>query len=96
VAQRRIELQVPSEEAFERLQKAFAEVGKVREVGNATRSLRGHLRVGIMQAEFRVSVLSSADGASSVLEIQGPPGSIDGFGHEARAVDRLIGALDAS
>jgi hypothetical protein len=30
-----------------------------------------------------------------VLEIQGDAGTFDPYGHEARALDRLIAALDA-
>ena len=96
MSSRRIELQLPPADGFVRLQAACAQIGKVKEVNEATRSLLGAVPSGPLRsltpALLRMSVLTGPDGISSVVEIEGQA-TVDPYGYERKAIDKLIAAI---
>jgi hypothetical protein len=93
MTQRRIELQAPPDVAWQRLQAAFSSIGKVEEVSDSTRSLKGKARYGLNPVRLRISVLSGPSGDSAVLDIQGRGQDVWGVASR-RVIDRLVAALD--
>jgi hypothetical protein len=93
VTQRRVELQLPPDVAWQRLQTAFASIGKVEEAADSTRSLIGKARYGLNPVRLRISVLSSHSPEAAVLDIQGRGQDVWGVASR-RVIDRLVAALD--
>ena len=89
---RRAELAMPPDEAWERLQEAFAEIGKVTEASDNARFLVGKVRYGLNPVRLRISVLSGGAEGTSILDIQGRGQDVWGVASR-KAIDRLLGAL---
>ena len=93
MAQRRVELQLSPDIAWQRLQSACSNIGKVEEVSNSTRSLVAKARYGLNPVRLRISVLSGPSGDSAVLDIQSRGQDVWG-GASRKVTDRVIAALD--
>lgn len=91
MSSRRVEVAQPPEQAWERLQAVFAEIGKVTEANPATRSLTGKARYGLNGVRLRVSVLSGAEG-TAVLDIEARGQDVLG-GAGRKVIDRLVAAI---
>jgi len=91
---RRIEIQVPPDVAFQRLQAAFASIGKVEEASAATRTVTGKARYGLNPVRLRISILTGEGGNVSILDIQGRGQDVWGVASR-KVIDRLADALTA-
>jgi len=92
VTQRRLEVAASPDVAFERLQRAFATIGKVEETNLGTRSLNGKARYGMNPVRLRISVLSGPSADTAVLDIQGRGQDVWGVASR-KVIDRLAAAL---
>jgi len=92
MSSRRAELSLPPDEAWKRLQEAFASIGKVEEANDTSKFLVGKARYGLNPVRLRISVLSGGAPDTSVLDIQGRGQDIMG-GASRKVIDRLLAAL---
>lgn len=92
MTQRRIEIEAPPDVAFERLESAWASIGKIEDSNKSVRTLTGKARYGLNPVRVRISVISNGD--SSVLDIQGRGQDVWGAASR-KVIDRLIDALGA-
>lgn len=93
MGQVRIELQLPPQEAFERVKAAMVKTGWLEDANPTTRSLQGQIPAGLSKLPIRVSVLTTGDDSASLLEIQGNASNFDPYGVERRALDKLVNEI---
>ena len=87
MTQHRVELPVPPDVAWQRLQAAAASVGTIEGTDEATKSLVVSKRRGLGPVRLRAAVLTAGTGGASVVDIQG--GGIASRRLIARLVARL-------
>jgi hypothetical protein len=92
---RRVELAAEPAVAWSQLKSAAAQLGKIEEKSDGSRFLILKMRYGLNPVRMRVSVLSAADGQSSVLDIQGRGQDVWGVASR-KAIDRLCLAIQAA
>ncbi len=83
----RVELQIPPEVAWERLQAAAVSVGTIEVADQAARSLVVRKRRGLGPVRLRATVLPAASGAGSIVDIEG------GGVLSRRSIARLVARL---
>lgn len=88
---RRVEIAEPPEVTWQRLQSAFASLGKVEEANPTTRYLVGRARYGLNPVRLRISVLSGAEG-TSVLDIQARGQDVWGVSSR-KMIDTLLATI---
>jgi len=81
--------------AWQRLQAAFTQIGKIEEANSASRSLVGKARYGANPVRLRVSILTGNAATSAVLDIQGRGQDVWGVASR-KVTDRLIAQFDTS
>jgi hypothetical protein len=86
VTHHRVELQLPPDVAWQRLQAAAVSVGTIEAADHATRSLVVRKRRGLGPVRLRATVLAAGPGAS-VVDIEG--GGVVSRRQIARLVARL-------
>lgn len=89
---RRVELSQPPDVTWDRVQQAFADLGKIEETHPESRYLVGKARYGLNPVRLRVAVLSGAAEGTAVLEIQGRGQDILGVASR-KVIDRLVAAI---
>ena len=89
---RRVEVQKAPDAAFQRLEEAASNIGKVEQANRDTRSLTLKARYGLNPVRLRVSVLSGSQPETSVLDIQARGQDILGVASR-KVIDRLIAAV---
>ena len=87
----RIELQLPSDEAFKRLIIAGDKVGKVEEVSEIARYVVIKARYGLEPVRVRASVTTASE-TTSFLEIQGRGQDVWGVGSR-KVMERIVQAI---
>ncbi|MBI1376625.1 MAG: hypothetical protein GC157_03960 [Frankiales bacterium] len=92
MTERRVELPVGPDEAYQRLLKAAAGTGKVEESSDAARYVVCKARYGLNPVRVRISVLSSATGDSSVIEFGGRGQDVWGVASR-KVIDSIIQRL---
>ena len=92
---RQIELSMTPEIAWQRLQAAFDQIGKIEEANDASRTLIGKARYGTNPVRLRVSILTGNTPPSAVLDIQGRGQDVWGVASR-KVMDRLIAQFDTS
>jgi len=94
---RKLEIQLSPDAAFDLLKAAAEQVGKAREVSPLTRSLDVLVPSGpfrsLTPTRLHAAVLTGPEG-TAVLEIAGNA-TVDAYGYERHALDKLVKAVKA-
>lgn len=87
-----LELAMPAEVAWERVQTAMNKIGKTKQAANTSRMLVGEARYGLQAVKIKVAVVSGTKVGTSVLEIEGAGDDVWGVG-ERKVTERFMLAL---
>jgi hypothetical protein len=92
VTPRRAELSLPPDKPWNWLYVAFALIGKIEDASDAAKFLVGKARYGRNLVRHRISILSDAGPASSVLDKKGQGQDVMGVASR-KVINRLLVAL---
>jgi len=87
VRQHRVELQLPPDLAWGRLQAAAASIGTIEGADQASRTLVVRTRGALGSVRLQAAVLTAGPGGASVVDVQG------GGVSSRRAIARLVARL---
>jgi hypothetical protein len=91
--QRRVEVALSPDVAYDRVYDATNQIGKVEEARRTTRTITGKARYGLNPVRYRVAVLSGLTPESAIIEIQGRGQDIWGVASR-KVIDRLVALID--